>query len=115
LIINTGSEILSEYLIIFVEYFRVFPYNNKKTQEVIVVEKKKSYTELTKACAMTRQTSKERSVLEIYVDMVIHESLLTTKRNEILEQINTSLDEQDKSKFMELTDELKELQVGYGL
>ncbi|WP_347317976.1 IDEAL domain-containing protein [Rossellomorea sp. RS05] len=78
------------------------------------MENKKSYTDMMKASAMTRKKHAEKSVLDIYIDMVIHESILTTRRADLLEAIDAALDCKDENLFMKLTDELTLLSCHYG-
>ncbi|WP_064092179.1 IDEAL domain-containing protein [Rossellomorea aquimaris] len=78
------------------------------------MENKKSYTEMMKASAMTRKKSTEKSVLEIYIDMVLNESILKTRKTKLLKDIDAALDNKNKSLFMELTNELNQLNLSYG-
>ncbi|TMU88154.1 IDEAL domain-containing protein [Bacillus sp. BHET2] len=78
------------------------------------MENKKSYTELMKASAMTRKKAAERSVLEIYIDMVLHESILKTQKAKLLTDIDAALDKKDKSLFLKLAKELNQLNLSYG-
>ncbi|MCA0149036.1 MULTISPECIES: IDEAL domain-containing protein [Rossellomorea] len=78
------------------------------------MESKKSYTEMMKAAAMTRKKAAERSVMEIYIDMVLHESILMTQKSKLLIDIDAALDTKDKALFMKLSKELNELNVSYG-
>ncbi|BCB02968.1 IDEAL domain-containing protein [Bacillus sp. KH172YL63] len=78
------------------------------------MENKKSYTELMKASAMTRKKAAGRSVMEIYIDMVVHESILKSQKDRLLTDIDAALDQHDKPLFMKLTEELKTLNVSYG-
>lgn len=78
------------------------------------MENKKSYTEMMKASAMTRKKAAERSVMEIYIDMVLHESILTTRKTKLLTDIDAALDKKNKPLFMKLSKELNELNLSYG-
>ena len=78
------------------------------------MENKKSYTEMMKASAMTRKKSAEKSVMEIYIDMVLHESILKTQKSKLLKDIDSALDAKDRVLFMKLSKELNELNVSYG-
>ncbi|MGE6755220.1 IDEAL domain-containing protein [Rossellomorea sp. NPDC071047] len=78
------------------------------------MENKKSYTEMMKASAMTRKKAAERSVMEIYIDMVLHESILMTRKTKLLTDIDAALDKKNKPLFMKLTKELNELNLSYG-
>ncbi|WP_246289334.1 IDEAL domain-containing protein [Bacillus haikouensis] len=79
------------------------------------MENKKSYTEMMKASAMTRKRNAERNVLEIYIDMLLYESILTTEKTKLLEDIDAALDCKNEMLFMKLTEELKEVNIRYGL
>jgi uncharacterized protein YpiB (UPF0302 family) len=98
-----------------VEFLPLVPYTNKKNSEVVVLENKKSYTEMMKASAMTRKRNAERNVLEIYIDMLLYESILTTEKTKLLEDIDAALDCKNEMLFMKLTEELKEVNIRYGL
>jgi uncharacterized protein YpiB (UPF0302 family) len=82
---------------------------------VIVLENKKSYTEMMKASAMTRKRNAEKNVLEIYIDMLLYESILANQKTKLLEDIDEALDLKNESLFMKLTEELKEVNIRYGL
>ncbi|NQD68361.1 IDEAL domain-containing protein [Bacillus haikouensis] len=68
-----------------------------------------------KASAMTRKRNAERNVLEIYIDMLLYESILTTEKTKLLEDIDAALDCKNEMLFMKLTEELKEVNIRYGL
>jgi uncharacterized protein YpiB (UPF0302 family) len=97
-----------------VEFLPHVPYTNKKNSEVVVLENKKSYTEMMKASAMTRKRNAEKNVLEIYIDMLLYESILTTQKTKLLEEIDAALDCKNEMLFMKLTEELKEVNIRYG-
>ncbi|WRP08058.1 IDEAL domain-containing protein [Rossellomorea aquimaris] len=78
------------------------------------MENKKSYTEMMKASAMTRKKAAERSVMEIYIDMVLHESILMTRKTKLLTDIDAALDKKNKPLFMKLSKELNDLNLSYG-
>ncbi len=78
------------------------------------MEKKNTYTELMKSCAMTRKKANERSVLDIYIEMVICESLWMNQKEKLIEEINQSLDERNQTKFIKLSNKLKQLNLQYG-
>lgn len=77
------------------------------------MEKKKSYTELVKAYAMT-QIKNEKFMAEIYAEMILNELLLTKRREQIVKKIDFALDRRDKKTFLLLTAELKELERQFG-
>lgn len=78
------------------------------------MENKKSYTEMMKASAMTRKKAAERSVMEIYIDMVLHESILMTRKTKLLTDIDAALDKKNKPLFLRLSKELNDLNLSYG-
>jgi uncharacterized protein YpiB (UPF0302 family) len=79
------------------------------------VDKKKTYSELMKACAMTRKTATEMTLTEIYVDMVLNELNLLNQKRKLKEEVDTALDQRDKKKFMSLSLQLKKLSEEYGI
>jgi IDEAL domain len=99
---------------ILVEFLSLLPYTNKKNSEVVVLENKKSYTEMMKASAMTRKRNGEKNVMEIYIDMLLNEIILTSQKTKLLEDIDAALDHRNESLFLKLTEELKEINVRYG-
>jgi IDEAL domain len=99
---------------ILVEFSTLLPYTNKKNSEVVVLENKKSYTEMMKASAMTRKRNAEKNVMEIYIDMLLNEIILTSQKAKLLEDIDAALDHGDESLFLKLTEELKEINIRYG-
>jgi uncharacterized protein YpiB (UPF0302 family) len=79
------------------------------------VDKKKTYSELMKACAMTRKTATEMTLTEIYVDMVLNELNLLNQKRKLKEEVDTALDQRDKKQFMSLSLQLKKLSEEYGI
>jgi uncharacterized protein YpiB (UPF0302 family) len=79
------------------------------------VDKKKTYSELMKACAMTRKTATEMTLTEIYVDMVLNELNLLNQKRKLKEEVDTALDQRDKKKFLSLSLQLKNLSEEYGI
>ncbi|GER65773.1 hypothetical protein BpJC7_21580 [Weizmannia acidilactici] len=77
------------------------------------MENKKSYSDLPKESAMT-QIQMEKFVEHIYTDMLLNEIMLNKQKEKLLEQIDHVLDLRDKEQFMELTNELKKINLQFG-
>jgi uncharacterized protein YpiB (UPF0302 family) len=76
--------------------------------------KEKSYSETMKASVMKRIKAKESFVLDLYVDMLISEIQLNTKKEKLMTKIDKAIDERDKILFLSLTEELKDLNKQFG-
>lgn len=76
--------------------------------------KEKSYSETMKASVMKRIKAKESFVLDLYVDMLISEIQLNTKREKLMTRIDKAIDDRDKILFLNLTEELKDLNKQFG-
>ena len=76
--------------------------------------KEKSYSEIMKASVMKRIKAKESFVLDLYVDMLIAEIQLNTKKEKLLSRIDKAIDERDQVLFLSLTEELKDLNKQFG-
>lgn len=76
--------------------------------------KEKSYSEIMKASVMKRIKAKETFVLELYVDMLISEIQLQTRKEKLLSRIDKAIDDRDKPLFLTLTEELKDLNKQFG-
>ncbi|RSD29305.1 IDEAL domain-containing protein [Mesobacillus subterraneus] len=76
--------------------------------------KEKSYSEVMKASVMKRIKAKESFVLDLYVDMLISEIQLNTKKEKLLSKIDKAIDDRDKILFLTLTEELKDLNKQFG-
>ncbi len=74
----------------------------------------KSYSEVMKASVMKRIKAKESFVLDLYVDMLISEIQLNTKKEKLMSKIDKAIDDRDKILFLSLTEELKDLNKQYG-
>ncbi|MGF2615291.1 IDEAL domain-containing protein [Rossellomorea vietnamensis] len=79
------------------------------------MDKKKTYSEMMKACAMSRKTATEMTLNEIYVDMVLNELHLVNQKRMLKEELDCALDQRDKKKFMALSLQLKNLNEEYGI
>jgi uncharacterized protein YpiB (UPF0302 family) len=76
--------------------------------------KEKSYSDTMKASVMKRIKAKESFVLDLYVDMLISEIQLNTKREKLMTRIDKAIDDRDKILFLTLTEELKDLNKQFG-
>ncbi|MBM7586460.1 uncharacterized protein YpiB (UPF0302 family) [Bacillus pakistanensis] len=73
------------------------------------MDKKKSYTEMMKACAMTRKSATDQSMMDVYIDMILSEILLKSKKEKLEKKINDALDEKNEERFLVLSHQLKDL------
>lgn len=85
----------------------------KKTSEVISM-KEKSYTELMKSSAMNRKKAKESFVLDLYVEMLLSESLLKAEKEKLTKRIDQAIDERNRQEFFKLSNEYKQLTKRFG-
>ncbi|ESU32538.1 hypothetical protein G3A_10800 [Bacillus sp. 17376] len=76
--------------------------------------KEKSHSEVMKASVMKRIKAKESFVLDLYVDMLISEIQLNTKKEKLMTKIDKAIDDRDKILFLTLTEELKDLNKQFG-
>ncbi|GAM15072.1 MULTISPECIES: IDEAL domain-containing protein [Bacillaceae] len=76
--------------------------------------KEKPYSEIMKASVMKRIKAKESFVLDLYVDMLISEIQLNTKKEKLMSKIDKAIDDRDKILFLTLTEELKDLNKQFG-
>nr|WP_251009664.1 IDEAL domain-containing protein [Bacillus sp. ISL-39] len=67
-----------------------------------------------KASVMKRIKAKESFVLDLYVDMLISEIQLNTRKEKLMSKIDKAIDERDKIMFLTLTEELKDLNKQFG-
>ncbi|WP_044022848.1 IDEAL domain-containing protein [Bacillus sp. SG-1] len=79
------------------------------------MDKKKTYSEMMKASAMSRKTATEMTLNEIYVDMVLNEVNLMNQKRKLKEELDCALDQRDKQKFMTLSLQLRKLTEEYGI
>lgn len=79
------------------------------------MDKKKTYSEMMKACAMSRKTATDMTLTEIYVDMILNELNLVNQKRKLQEELDSALDQRDKKKFMALSLQLKKLTEEYGI
>lgn len=74
----------------------------------------KSYTELMKTSAMNRTKSKEHFVQNLYIDMMLEEICLKAEKERLLIKIDQAIDSRNKEQFIELTNQLKEINKKFG-
>jgi uncharacterized protein YpiB (UPF0302 family) len=76
--------------------------------------KEKSYGELMKIAAMKRNQKKDNFVQNLYIEILLSEIQLTVERERILQKIDAAIDNRDKKSFLQLTDQLKEINKRFG-
>ncbi|MBS4188806.1 IDEAL domain-containing protein [Bacillus sp. FJAT-49705] len=74
----------------------------------------KSYTELMKKNAMKKKKLKESYVLDLYIDMLLSEVLLTSEKKKLQKEIDHAIDEGNKNKFNHLSKQYIELTKRFG-
>jgi uncharacterized protein YpiB (UPF0302 family) len=74
----------------------------------------KSYTELMKLGAMSRKKSKEMFVQDLYIEMFLSEILLQAEKEKLLKLIDEAIDNRDRSTFLQLSEQFKELNKRFG-
>jgi len=76
--------------------------------------KDKSYAELMKMSAMKRNKMKENYVQDLYIEMLLTEIQLTAEKEKLLQKIDLAIDRRDKSLFLMLSEQLKEINKRFG-
>jgi uncharacterized protein YpiB (UPF0302 family) len=76
--------------------------------------KEKSYSELMKSGAMNKNKSSETFVLELYVEMLLSELLLTTQKEKLLTLIDQAIDDRNQEAFIDLSTQYRELNKRFG-
>lgn len=75
----------------------------------------KSYSNLMKSCAMEQKKGKEeQTVLQIYIEIIMHEALLKAEKEKLAVAIDKALDEKDKETFTLLSKKYTELAKRFG-
>lgn len=74
----------------------------------------KSYTELMKLGAMKRNRLKENFVQDLYIEMLLSEIQLTVEKEKLLRKIDAAIDCRDKKLFLQLSEQLKEINKRFG-
>ncbi|USK34698.1 IDEAL domain-containing protein [Bacillus sp. F19] len=75
------------------------------------MKNKKTYTEIMKSRNTFKMEKKQETVLDIYIQMVLDEAVLTRKLSLLQEKIDESLDRNDKPLFLKLAKEYAELRL----
>ncbi|AIE59284.1 IDEAL domain-containing protein [Bacillus methanolicus] len=74
----------------------------------------KSYTELMKLGAMNRKKEKEMFIQDLYIEMLLSEVLLQAEKEKLLKLIDEAIDNRDRPAFLQLSEQLKELNKRFG-
>lgn len=69
----------------------------------------KSYSEIMKSRNNGKKQNYEMNVLDIYIQMVLDESLFIRRKSLLEQQINAAIDSQNKQLFMQLSEQYKKL------
>ncbi|MCY8461673.1 IDEAL domain-containing protein [Bacillus spizizenii] len=69
------------------------------------MKEKKSYTELMKSRNTQKTNEFDVTMTDVYIQMVLDESLYKRRLNMLTDQINKALDEKDKDAFLTLSKE----------
>ncbi|CAH0224457.1 hypothetical protein SRABI96_02495 [Peribacillus sp. Bi96] len=77
------------------------------------MKNEKSYSESVKSLSMS-QMKNDAVVQEMLIDMIILESVLTTKKNILEKQIDEALDTKNKPLFLKLSSEMNVLLKQFG-
>lgn len=73
----------------------------------------KSYSESVKSLSMS-EVKNDAAVQEMLIDMIIMESVLTTKKNSLVKEIDEALDNKNKPLFLKLSTEMNALLKQFG-
>lgn len=73
----------------------------------------KSYSESVKSLSMS-EVKNDAAVQEMLIDMIIMESVLTTKKNSLVKEIDEALDTKNKPLFLKLSTEMNALLKQFG-
>lgn len=68
----------------------------------------KSYTEIMKTRAAIKKAKVEKSMLDIYIQMILDEAMFKREKSILEEKINEAIDTNDKILFMELSKRYKD-------
>ncbi|MGG4264031.1 IDEAL domain-containing protein [Peribacillus simplex] len=77
------------------------------------MKNEKSYSESVKSLSMSKMKN-DAVVQEMLIDMIILESVLTTKKNILAKQIDEALDMKNKPLFLKLSSEMNVLLKQFG-
>ncbi|MFT4414850.1 IDEAL domain-containing protein [Fredinandcohnia humi] len=73
------------------------------------MKNRKTYTEIMKLRNTQKKKSPEETVLDIYIQMVIDESLFKRKKELLEQKVNEAIDTHNEGLFMELSTEYRRL------
>jgi uncharacterized protein YpiB (UPF0302 family) len=76
--------------------------------------KDKSYSNLMKSGAMSRQAEKELFVQNLYIEMLLREIQLKSEKEKLQKKIDSAIDLRNKETFMHLSKQLNELNTRFG-
>ena len=80
---------------------------------MVTLKNEKSYSESVKSLSMSEMKN-DAVVQEMLIDMIILESVLTTKKNILVKQIDEALDTKNKPLFLKLSSEMNVLLKQFG-
>ncbi|MCA1030948.1 IDEAL domain-containing protein [Bacillus timonensis] len=73
------------------------------------MKNEKSYSEIMKTRNMFKKKNEKKSMLDVYIQMILDEAIYLRKKEVLEEKINHAIDTRDKALFMKLSNEFKEL------
>jgi uncharacterized protein YpiB (UPF0302 family) len=73
------------------------------------MKNEKSYTEIMKTRTISKKKNEQKTMLDVYIQMILDEALYNRKRDLLENQINKAIDTRDIPLFMELSKEYQEL------
>ena len=80
---------------------------------MVTLKNDKSYSESVKSLSMS-EVKNDAAVQEMLIDMIIMESVLTTKKNSLVKEIDEALDNKNKPLFLKLSTEMNALLKQFG-
>ena len=80
---------------------------------MVTLKNDKSYSESVKSLSMS-EVKNDAAVQEMLIDMIIMESVLTTKKNSLVKEIDEALDTKNKPLFLKLSTEMNALLKQFG-
>ncbi|MBE4906704.1 IDEAL domain-containing protein [Bacillus luteolus] len=73
------------------------------------MKNEKSYTEIMKTRTISKKKAEHKTMLDVYIQMILDEALYNRKRDLLEKEINKAIDTRDIPLFMELSKEYREL------
>ena len=80
---------------------------------MVTLKNEKSYSESVKSLSI-KEIKNDAAVQEMLIDMIILESVLTTKKNILAKKIDAALDDKNKPLFLKLSSEMNALLKQFG-